>query len=200
MVCFRMSSAIPTIALLTCLYPTTCIAAAVRNPDTQTITQTGNPALAGAKDCFLNAQPSVVLSDDKAGNSYLTPTGLNCLDDGSPHDAECWSVLKLDEWLPQWYLQTPQCAQHAASETDCNKQDPPEPWTTTFMRMTMRGGDWNGCSDPWSTNCQWSPDACPFLGNSPASLLRARYKYVSYTISSMYRSLPSTCSISLPWS
>lgn len=198
MVCFKNISAILAAALLTCLYPTTCIAAALRNIDTQTITRTGNPALAAAKDCFLNAPPNVVLSNDIVGTSYVTSTGLNCLDDGSPHNAECWSVLKLDEWLPQWFLHTPQCTQHAASETDCSKQDPPEPWTTTFMRMTMRGGDWNGCSDAWSTNCQWSPDACPFLGNSTASLSRARHKYVSYTISSMFRSLPLTISVSFP--
>lgn len=197
MMYFKHSPAIPAIAVLTCLYPTTCIAAALRNPDTQTLTQTNNPALAGARDCFLNAPPSVALPKDKAGNNYVTSTGLNCLDDGSPHEAECWSVLELDEWLPQWFLHTPQCAQNASSEMDCNKQDPPEPWTTTFMRMTMRGGDWNGCSDAWSTNCQWSPDSCPSLGSSPASLLRARYKYVAYTISSMYRPLPSTSSISL---
>ena len=168
----HLKSSLPfSLVVLGYLHSTVCLAAALRNPGNLRITQ------------LCTARPYVSLLDDSRGRSYHTSSGFDCLDAGNPHDAECWSVLQLDEWLPQWFLKTPQCSQHATSETDCNKQDPPEPWTTTFMRTTYMGGDWNGCSDIGSTNCQYSTEAC--FGGIDPPLLRARYNYVAYTISSM---------------
>ena len=169
----HLKSSLPfSLVALGYLHSTVCLAAALRNPGNLRITQ------------LCTARPHVSLPDDNRDRSYNTSSGFDCLDAGNPHDAECWNVLQLDEWLPQWFLRTPQCSLNAASETDCNKQDPPEPWTTTFMRSAARGGDWNGCSDVGSTNCQYSTEAC--FGGIDPPLLRARYKYVAYTISSMY--------------
>lgn len=182
MVYLQCSPAIATVAVLICLFPRFCIAAVLWNPGVQSLTQMHNLTLAGHQPCFFSARPNVSLPNDNQGKSYVSSSGLNCLDDGSPHEAECWSVLEIDNWLPQWYLKTPQCAPNAISELDCNKQDPPEPWTTTFMRIAMRGGDWNSCSEVGNANCMYSPYAC--LGNNDDPLLRARYKYVAYTIAS----------------
>ena len=168
-------------AILICLSPTTCAAAALRNPGFQSITQAD-------WNCIVNPGPNVSLPSDNESKSYLSPGGLNCIDDGNPHEADCWDVLELDEWLPQWFLDTPQCPHNATLERDCNRRDPPESWTTTFMRMATRGGDWNGCSDISSSDCQYS-QVC-----SRNDLLSARYSYVAYTISSTQRILCSSIS------
>ena len=159
-------------------------AAVLRLPTGQTMTQLANGTSWGNPNCDYSARPKVSLPDDSQTKSYLTSSGLNCLDDSSSHESECWDILKINDWLPQWFLQTPQCPPQAPSNAACNERDPPEPWTTTFMRITMNGGNWNGCSDMGNTNCQYHPYPC--LGNNDDPLLRARYKYVAYTITSKY--------------
>ncbi|KAI4196946.1 MAG: hypothetical protein LQ346_003134 [Caloplaca aetnensis] len=135
--------------------------------------------------CPFDPRPEATLPGDKDQKSYTTSSGLNCLDNGSPHDSECWNILELDDWLAQWFKSTPQCAPSAPSQFDCNKRDPPEPWTTTFMRIAMGGGGWNGCSEVRNANCQYNPDPC--LGEGDTDLTKARYKYVAYTISQIHQ-------------
>ncbi|CAO1606011.1 hypothetical protein XANCAGTX0491_009510 [Xanthoria calcicola] len=53
------------------------------------------------------------------------------------------------------------------------------------MRITLGDGSSNGCSDIGNTNCQYHPDPC--LGNNDDPLLRARYKYVAYTITNLHQ-------------
>lgn len=172
-----------SLAVFTCLFPIHSTAAAMNVPNTQSINQPSDRTFVNNQACFFSARPKVSLPDDIRGKSYITSAGHNGLIDGNPHYAECWDILKLDDWLPLWFLEAPQCLPNATFELDCNEQDPqPEPWTTTFMRSAARTGDWNACSDIGNTNCQYTPDAC--LGNDDSPLLRARYKYVAYTISS----------------
>lgn len=153
------------------------------NPD---ITQIFNQNATRHQLCPFNAKAVVSLPSDIQGKVYTTLSGYNCLDPGNPLKAECWSVLGLNEWLPQWFLKTPQCPHGSASEVECNIQDPPEPWTTTFMRIATGGGNWNGCSKVGSANCQYKSDPLPDLcaGGTGMRLLMARYNYVAYTITS----------------
>ena len=138
--------------------------------------------------CPFSSAPVVSLSGDVQGKTYKTINGFDCLDLGSPHKAECWDILELDDWLPQWFLKTPQCPQNASSEADCNIRDPPEAWTATFMRIATGSPDWNGCSEVGGSNCQYKPDSKPdfCFGGIDTRLSKARYNYVAYTISSMY--------------
>lgn len=159
-----------------------CSAAVLRPRTGQTMTQLANGTSWGNPNCVDSARPKVSLPTDNQTKSYISSSGLDCLDDSSSHVSECWEILEINDWLPQWYLQTSQCAPQAPSNSVCNERDPPEPWTTTFMRITMGVGDWNDCSYMGNTNCQYHPYPC--LGNNDDPLLRARYKYVAYTITS----------------
>ena len=174
------------LALLLYLCSTCCTAAAIRNPSMQSLTQMQNNLTHQFPSCPRKPRPKISLPTDGGQTSYTAPDGLDCLDEGSPHTPECWDILHIDDWLSHWYLKTPDCPPDASSELDCRKQDPPEPWTTTFMRMAMRGGNWNGCSDLASTNCEYRRYQCLFNDDL---LLRARYKYVAYTIGSQYSHL-----------
>ncbi|KAI4170005.1 MAG: hypothetical protein LQ343_005254 [Gyalolechia ehrenbergii] len=124
---------------------------------------------------------------DTKGKRYTTSSGYDCLNPGNPHRSECWDVLELDEWLPRWFRETPQCPPQSASEVECNIRNPPEPWTTTFMRIATGSGDWNGCSQVGSTNCQYKADSSPHFcgGGKDVQLLEARYNYVAYTITNI---------------
>ncbi|KAL8935352.1 MAG: hypothetical protein Q9211_004744, partial [Gyalolechia sp. 1 TL-2023] len=137
--------------------------------------------------CPFDPNSVVSLPGDTTGKGYTTSSGYDCLNPGNPHRSECWDVLGLDEWLPQWFLKTPQCPQQSASQVECNIRDPPEPWTTTFMRITTGGGDWNGCSQVGSTNCQYKADPNPHscAGGKDVKLFEARYNYVAYTITNV---------------
>lgn len=169
---------------LSCLlYLTFFMATALVLPVDPTLLQITNASFVSHGRCPFGARPAFPLPGDLRNRDYKTSSGLDCLDNGSPHDAECWNVLELDGWLAQWFLKTPQCPSQAASEFACNKRDPPEPWTTTFMRIAMGGGDWNGCSEVGNANCQYNPYPC--LGEGDTDLTKARYKYVAYTISRM---------------
>lgn len=161
----------------------TMTAAAVLPMD-PSLLQMNNASFVSHGLCPFDPRPEATLPGDKDQKSYTTSSGLNCLDNGSPHDSECWNILELDDWLAQWFKSTPQCAPSAPSQFDCNKRDPPEPWTTTFMRIAMGGGGWNGCSEVRNANCQYNPDPC--LGEGDTDLTKARYKYVAYTISRKY--------------
>lgn len=173
-----------TLTLLFSLFLTLCGAAALIKPASSSIDQPANiTSILRAAKCHTRARPKVSLPGDRQKKSYISSSGIDCLDDSSSHISECWGILDLDEWLPQWFLHIPQCAPQASSNSDCNQRDPAEPWTTTFMRITMGGGDWNGCSDIGNMNCQYIPYPC--LGSNDHPLLRARYKYVAYTITSM---------------
>lgn len=137
--------------------------------------------------CLLSPKSMVTLPIDRNRNKYTTQSGYDCLNLGNPHKPECWDVLGLDNWLPQWFLKTPQCPQDSSSEIGCNIQDPPEPWTTTFMRIATGGGDWNGCSQVGSTTCQYKSDSPHFCngGGGEMQLMEARYNYVAYTITNV---------------
>lgn len=50
-------------------------------------------------------RPIVTLSSDDPDIQYVTAEGFDCTDEANDFNAECWSVLNLDEWLPQWFLQ-----------------------------------------------------------------------------------------------
>ncbi len=164
------------------------MAAAAVLPVDPSLLQMNNASFVSHGLCPFSARPAATLPGDKDQKSYTTSSGLNCLDNGSPHDSECWDILELDDWLAQWFKNTPQCAPRATSQFACNKRDPPEPWTTTFMRIAMGGGAWNGCSEVRNANCQYNPDPC--LGEGDTDLTKARYKYVSYTISRKYKMPP----------
>ena len=157
-------------------------AAVLKHPTGQTMTQLANGTSWGNPNCAYSARPKVSLPTDVQAKSYIASNGLDCRDDTSSHIAECWDILEINDWLPQWFLNTPQCPPQAPSNSMCNQRNPPEPWTTTFMRIAMGGGNWNGCSEMGDTDCHYHPYPC--LGNNDDPLLRARYKYVAYTITS----------------
>lgn len=79
------------------------------------LVQIYNPSFVSHGKCPFGARPAVSLSGDGPRKEYTTSSGLSCLDNGSPHAAECWDLLQLDEWLAQWFLKTPQCAPNATS-------------------------------------------------------------------------------------
>ncbi|KAL8672429.1 MAG: hypothetical protein Q9168_003107 [Polycauliona sp. 1 TL-2023] len=160
-------------------------AAALPPTTGQTMVRLANGTSWGNPNCDYSARPKISLPRDNSTKSYISSNGLDCLDDSSSHISECWDILEINDWLPQWFLQTPQCAPHAPSNSVCNERDPPEPWTTTFMRIALSGGNWNGCSDMGNTNCQYHPYPC--LGNNDDPLLRARYKYVAFTITNLHQ-------------
>lgn len=174
----------PLLLLSSVLYLVFHTASTSTIPVAPSLVQIHNASFISHGRCPFGPRPAVSLPGDLQRKEYISSSGLNCLDDGSPHEAECWSVLQLDGWLAEWFLKTPQCPPNAASEFACNIQDPPEPWTTTFMRIAMGGGDWNGCSEVGNANCQYNPYPC--LGEGDSALTKARYKYVAYTISRMY--------------
>ncbi|KAL9627717.1 MAG: hypothetical protein Q9204_006377 [Flavoplaca sp. TL-2023a] len=151
----------------------------------QSMAQFRNGTTWGNPNCAPSARPKVSLPNDNRPKSYISSSGLDCLDDSSSHVSDCWDILEINDWLPQWFLQIPQCTPQSSSNAGCNDRDPPEPWTTTFMRITTGGGNWNGCSDMGNTNCQYHPYPC--LGISDDPLLRARYKYVAYTITNLHQ-------------
>ncbi|KAL8929518.1 MAG: hypothetical protein Q9208_001187 [Pyrenodesmia sp. 3 TL-2023] len=161
------------------------MATALVLPTDLSLLQMNNASFVSRGNCPFDARPAATLPGDKSQKSYTTSSGLNCLDGGSPHDAECWAELELDAWIAEWFKITPQCPPRAASQFACNKRDPPEPWTTTFMRIAMGGGAWNGCSEIRNSNCQYNPYPC--LGEGDTDLTKARYKYVAYTISQLHQ-------------
>ncbi|KAL8784978.1 MAG: hypothetical protein Q9213_003639 [Squamulea squamosa] len=174
-----------TLTSWTSTFPSFSKAAVLRRPTDQIMTQLANGTSWGNPNCQYSARPKVSLASDVPGKSYMTSGGLDCLNDNSSHVSECWEILEVNDWLPQWFLNTPQCPAQAPSNSACNYRDPPEAWTTTFMRITMGGGDWNSCSDMGNTGCQYHPYPC--LGNNDDPLLRARYKYVAYTITNLHQ-------------
>lgn len=180
----RLHSLSTPLVLLSCLlFFTLHRTTAVVIPVDNRLIQIANASFVSHGQCPFGSRPVVPLPGDGYQKDYKTSSGLNCLDNGSPHEAECWDILQLDGWLALWFSKTPQCPLHSASEFACNKQDPPEPWTTTFMRVAMGGGEWNGCSEVGNANCQYNPYPC--LGEGDTDLTKARYKYVAYTISRM---------------
>ena len=190
-----------TYALWCSMFLPSSSAAVLRLATSPTMTQLANGTSWANPNCYYSARPKVSLPDDNRTKSYISSSGLDCLDDRSSHVSDCWDILRINDWLPQWFLQTPQCPPRSPSNSECNERDPPEPWTTTFMRITMGDGNWNGCSDMGNTHCQYHPNPC--LGNNDDPLLRARYKYVAYTITSKcsFLSLPRDtmgCHVDIP--
>ena len=98
-------------------------------------------------------RPPVNLTTDGPDNEYILPDGTDCLDNADQYIPECWLLLNITSWLPQWFLQTPQC-KLGQSQAFCNirNQTNPEPWTQTFMREADGGP---------GPDCTVIPNACP---------------------------------------
>lgn len=171
-----------------CFYLNYILATALVLPPNSDLSQISNTNATDHGYCPFHPSSMVSLPGDTKGKRYTTSSGYDCLNPGNPHRSECWDVLELDEWLPRWFRETPQCPPQSASEVECNIRNPPEPWTTTFMRIATGSGDWNGCSQVGSTNCQYKADSSPHFcgGGKDVQLLEARYNYVAYTITSMF--------------
>ena len=115
---------------------------------------------------------------------YILPDGTDCLDNADLYDSECWRLLNITSWLPEWFRQTPQC-KPGQSQAFCNDAAPPnpEPWAQTFLRQAD-GGPGPDCTVIQRNACPNSFDTD--AGSSDPPLLRARYKYVRYNIISKY--------------
>lgn len=129
-------------------------------------------------------RPPINLTSDGPDSQYVLDDGTDCLNNADQYTPECWRVLNITSWLPQWFLQTPQCKQ-GQNQAFCNIVLPkPEPWTQTFLREADGGP---------GPDCTIIPNACPNsfdadVGSGDSRLERARYKYVRYNIIS--ESLP----------
>lgn len=130
-------------------------------------------------------RPPINLTSDGPDSQYVLVDGTDCLNNADQYTPECWRVLNITSWLPQWFLQTPQCRQ-GQSQAFCNIVLPePEPWAQTFLREADGGP---------GPDCTIIPNACPnnfeaYTGSGDSRLERARYKYVRYNIIS--KSSPS---------
>ncbi|KAI9703381.1 MAG: hypothetical protein M1836_007949 [Candelina mexicana] len=123
---------------------------------------------------YIPRRPSVVLPSDRPGRDYSAGS-TDCLNNTQKYAQACWEVLGLNEWLPTWFRETPQCV-NASDNMTCNLV--PEAWSVTFLReaessaapdcISLRG------------NCQYLLDLNTGAEDDP--LLRARYKYVRYSI------------------
>ena len=98
---------------------------------------------------------------------------------------DCWTVLNVSCWLPEWFLKTSKCLP-GHQNTDCQIADPgvaPEPWAQTFLREAEGGAPGN-CTSITQTTCAYMFNNLEnsIKGAINGDLERARFRYVRYNI------------------
>ena len=71
----------------------------------------GTPAENGSAETS-RPRPNVTLPNDGPDSQYVLPDNkTDCLEDRDIFYPDCWDVLNIMEWLPEWFISTPQCSQ-----------------------------------------------------------------------------------------
>lgn len=138
------------------------------------------PAPAPPVQAPISPRPAITLTSDGRINRYPT-TRFDCWNNLDDYNPECWDVLNLDEWLAEWFLQSPRC--HNDSHINCKAPSRSghglEAWTTTFLREAGTPG--SDCTlIATGTFCSYGFESS--VGSNDSPLTRARYRYVSYSI------------------
>jgi len=137
---------------------------------------------ANAAVSTVSRRPQVTLSSDSSDvNLYMLPDKTDCLDNRDIYYPDCWILLNISHWLPQWFLATPQCGKPSADTISCNHADTNEPWTTTFLRESS-GTSGGGVADCSTINSQCDNVFVEANGSEDTLLERARFKYVRQNI------------------
>lgn len=137
---------------------------------------------ANAAVLTVSRRPQVTLASDSPNiNHYMLPDKTDCLDNRDIYYPDCWDVLNITYWLPQRFLETPQCGKPGADTINCNHADMNETWTTTFLRESG-GTSGGGVADCSTTNSQCDNVFVEANGSEDTLFERARFKYVRLKI------------------
>ena len=122
----------------------------------------------------VSGRPNISLVDDGSEDFYKLKDGFDCLLSSNEFKPECWTVLKMNDWLQKWSDSVGFCS--APNEEGCRFLN--ESWGIAFLGLA-EGGQRPNC-DRIKMDCVYQSDENNVLGEN--SLLTARYSYGRYNI------------------
>ncbi|KAI9705044.1 MAG: hypothetical protein M1836_006827 [Candelina mexicana] len=153
-----------------------------RTSDSNAATEPANGTSASGATETVRKRPNITLDSDSNNlTSYLLPDKTNCTSNDGIYHTGCWELLNMTYWLPQWFLNTPQCTD-GEDRINCNNAKANEPWTTTFLRQ-YSGGGMEDCTGI-GTTCVNIYNQNDGINDDP--LLRARFLYGYQNIHAIY--------------